>query len=274
LDFTANWKDINIYSITLTRTWLGYARNIKRLYFEKDGVKISNIWSVSSDNTAIITFFPTLVINQGSTFTLDLVWELDVNSWWWEYGFSVKSASDVESDVNVIWIFPVTTYLMWVGTYSTGKIDVTNNNISINYSPWIKSATIWSFNLSASGNSDNLVFKSIKLRNTWTANIDLLWSIRLYRDNKEVSYTTSINWRDLIIHLYDTIKNNWTANYKLKADMIYCKWYDEYEYYDDEKKYKCEYELKESYKFEIRNSYDIVIIEELSWFSPTININQ
>jgi hypothetical protein len=52
---------------------LGAAKDIKRIYFEKNGVRVSNIASVTSDNTAIITFSPTLVINKGTTSTLDLV---------------------------------------------------------------------------------------------------------------------------------------------------------------------------------------------------------
>jgi hypothetical protein len=163
---------------------------------------------------------------------------------------------------------------MQVTSYLTGKVDITNNNISNNYSPWKINATIWSFKVLASGN-DKYIFQSIKLRNSWTANTNLLASIQLYRDGREVSSNVSINWRELTINLYDTISANQTANYELRADMVYCKWYEyETNYYEDYEYYRCEDMTNEYYKIEIRNSYDISIVEEWSGYSTSINIIQ
>jgi hypothetical protein len=163
---------------------------------------------------------------------------------------------------------------MQATSYSVGKVDITNNNISNNYSPWKINTVIWSFKVLTPEN-DKYIFQSIKLRNSWTANTNLLASIWLYRDGKEVSSNVSINWRELTINLYDTILANQTANYELRADMVYCKWYDyETNYDEDYEYYRCENMTNEYYKIEIRNSYDINIIEEWSGYSPSINIIQ
>jgi hypothetical protein len=173
-----------------------------------------------------------------------------------------------------VWTFPVRTYSMWIWAYTTGKVEVTNNNISTNYSPWNKNTTIWSFSIKASWNND-YIFQSIKLRNSWTANTNLLAGIWLYRNGQEVSSNVSVNSREITISIYDKITANWTANYELRSDMMYCKWYEyETNYYEWYEYYRCEDMQKDYFKFEIRNSYDISIVEEWSGYSPTINIVQ
>jgi hypothetical protein len=72
--------------------------------------------------------------------------------------------------------------------------------------------------------------------------------------------------------LYDLIKASTTANYEIKIDMIACKGYNEYGYWEDDKYYKCEDLAAENYKFEIRNAYDVEITDYRSNLSPKVNL--
>jgi hypothetical protein len=63
-----------------------------------------------------------------------------------------------------------------------------------------------------------------------------------------------------------------STEYEIKIDMITCKWYNEYGYWEDDKYYKCEDLEKEAYKFEIRNVYDVNIEEVRTGLLPKIEL--
>jgi hypothetical protein len=110
------------------------------------------------------------------------------------------------------------------------------------------------------------------LRNTWDADSRLIWNIKIFKNGVDVSSYFSNNGREFEIKLYDLISAWSTVNYEIKLDTITCKGYGEYEYYEDEKYYKCEDLKDEIYKFEIRNSYNINITDYKSGLTPKVNL--
>jgi hypothetical protein len=128
------------------------------------------------------------------------------------------------------------------------------------------------FSVSVPSGQDDFEFKSIKLRNSWTADSTLLWDVSIYKNWQRISNSSYKDGRNITIILYNLIKAWTTANYEIRIDMIACKGYNEYWYWEDDKYYKCEDLTNENYKFEIRSTSDIEITDYRNGFSPQINL--
>ena len=75
VDFTAGNADTTISNVVLKREGFGTRDDLYRVWFELDGVRVSERASFLSDDTATVTFSPALVIKAGSTQTLKVVAE-------------------------------------------------------------------------------------------------------------------------------------------------------------------------------------------------------
>jgi hypothetical protein len=100
----------------------------------------------------------------------------------------------------------------------------------------------------------------------------LIWNIKIFKNGVDISSYYTNDGKEFTIKVYDLIGSSSVSNYEIRIDMATCKWYGEYEYYEDEKYYKCEDMLDEIYKFEIRNTYDIDISAYRNGMSPKVNL--
>lgn len=132
-DVTAGDSDASISAITLKREGLSMRQDIRRVYFERNGTRVSSRANVTVDNTVLLTFSPALVVRAGQTVTLDLVVELDgpatVGA---EHRFAVLTASDVEANGNVQGTYPVRTATMRLGSYVVEAVTATVVNSAAN----------------------------------------------------------------------------------------------------------------------------------------------
>jgi hypothetical protein len=273
-DFEAVWWEISINAINLRREWLWNSSDIRRIYFERNGTRVSNIAWVASDGYAYLTFSPALVINGGSSLSLDLMVEINGSNYGWEHKFSIPSADSIQAQdlKKISGSFPVVTWSLGIISYSLSEIDVYQIYWQANYSPTRYGISAWNFRISIPSWQNDYEFKSIKIRNAWDADSSLLWNIWIYKNGTEISSSISKNGREFTIKLYDLVKSWNSVNYEIRIDMVSCKWYNEYGYYEDDKYYKCEDLEKELYKFEIRNAYDIEITDYNNNLSPKVNL--
>lgn len=273
-DFWAVWEDISINAINVRREGLWNSSDIRRVFFERNGVRVSNTAAVTSDGYIYLTFSPALVINRGSTANLDLMVEMNASRSWWEHRFSIVSVNDIQSQdlPKISWNFPVRTGYLGTTSYSLTSVDVSQVSGEAYYSPIKYEVVAGTFSVSVPSGQDDFEFKSIKLRNSWTADSTLLWDVSIYKNWQRISNSSYKDGRNITIILYNLIKAWTTANYEIRIDMIACKGYNEYWYWEDDKYYKCEDLTNENYKFEIRSTSDIEITDYRNGFSPQINL--
>jgi len=65
IQFTAASSDVRVNSITLTRQGLGDRSDIDRVYFERNGVRVSSRGSLASDGVVTVSFSPALTVKAG-----------------------------------------------------------------------------------------------------------------------------------------------------------------------------------------------------------------
>lgn len=256
-NFTASWEDIVLNSIKIKRWGLWNRSDIRRVYFEKNWIRLTNRNSISIDWSVELLFQPALTIKAWNTEVLDLKAELSDNvTIWSEHRFYISSASDVNASTTIKWNFPVSTNTLWQTPYSTSNIDVNQRTIEWTY-VWKQNNVLFSeITISTTSNSEkNYILNSIRFRHIWTAKAETnLVNMKLLRNWKNISYSVYKNWRDFTIDVYDEIKAWTQVKYELRADID--RW-DSYE---------------ENYEFEIRNATDISIYEEDTNFLPQINL--
>lgn len=73
VNFASSNSDVTVRSVTLKREGLGQVGGISRVYFERNGIRVSGRASLTSDGTTIVSFSPVLVVKANSSETLDLV---------------------------------------------------------------------------------------------------------------------------------------------------------------------------------------------------------
>jgi hypothetical protein len=257
-DFTAGSNDVSVNSIKLKREGLSNRSDIRRVYFEQNGMRVSNRTNVATDDTVLISFSPALVVKAGSTVTLNLVVELKdggatVGA---EHRFSILSASDVDSSATVQWSYPVRTATMKIGSYTVGTVWAEVVTVQWNsYTVWEKNVTLWELRLTTQWDKNN-IFKSVTLRNDGTADIAAsLTNLALYNDWVKISSTYELSWRDITFSLNSEIENGRTENFQIRADIASAE------------------RTTETYEFQVRNSTDISVVEKETGFSAPISLN-
>jgi hypothetical protein len=256
-DFTAGSSDVSVNSIKLKREGLSNRTDIRRVYFEKDWMRVSNRTNVATDDTVLVSFSPALVIRAGSTMTLDLVAELkdggaEIGA---EHRFSILSASDIDSTATVQGSYPVRTAVMKIGSYTVQTVAITPVTVAWNsYTVWEKDVTLWEIRITTQWDKNN-IFKSIALRNDGTADVAAsLSNLSLYNDWVKVSSTVEMSGRDVVFTLNSEIENGRTENYQIRADISSAE------------------RSTETYEFQIRNSTDVSVVEKETGFSAPITL--
>jgi len=80
VDFTAGSSDVSVNSFEINSLGLAAVDTTTRIWFEKDGKRLSGKASFSSERTAVTSFAPSLVVKAGSTETLELYVELNTSA--------------------------------------------------------------------------------------------------------------------------------------------------------------------------------------------------
>jgi len=106
-DLTAGSADVSVYTVELARSGLGNYSDFQRVYFEKNGVRVSSRGTVASDNKVVVSFAPALVVKAGSTLSIDLVGELSGTDAGGEHKFSSTAINSSAITVNGSMVSPM-----------------------------------------------------------------------------------------------------------------------------------------------------------------------
>lgn len=214
--------DISVNSIKINLQGLVSVNDLgagSRVYFEKDGVRISSKTSFNSaDKTALVTFTTPLVVK--SSETIDVVLSL--------YGASLTDIQLKSTDVNASaqtvngsFVSPslrTTTYAVASVTAGTGT-DYTPKTVKVDPTSLI---TLWGLKVTKSNSTDRaVILKAVTLNNLWSASVSDLEDLGLYRDNVKVSTKTTVGSRTVSFVLNNEIKgteNN--IEYVIKGKVV------------------------------------------------------
>jgi len=121
IKFTAASSDVKVNSVTLTRQGLGDRSDISRVYFERNGVRVSSRASLASDGVVTVSFSPAFVVKAGSSESLDLIASLIGTIAGSEHRFAF---TDVNSSA-VSASFNISTPTLRTTTYTVGSVSFT-----------------------------------------------------------------------------------------------------------------------------------------------------
>jgi hypothetical protein len=261
VDFTAGSKDVTVSSVDLMRSGLGNPSDFSRVYFEKAGLRVSARASVASDNKAIITFAPALVVKAGTTVSLDLYADMNAAVAGSENNFKSTAINSSAATVNGSIATPTlrtanyTVASVAVGSFGTGNqgvIKADDTNIEVGKFKLTTSAP--------SGSLRDVKFKAITLRNNGNGDVaKSLTDLYLERNGVKVSTDVIVNGKDVTFAVTDTIKDSTAATYYIRAKSI--------AYVDNA--------TQDTYQFQLRNTSDLNATESITDFrtsvTPTVN---
>ncbi len=249
-DITAGSEDAAISSIQLERSGLSNRSDIDRVYFEQNSKRISSRGSVNIDDEVMVSFTPAMVVEAGTTETIDLVVQLDgpatVGA---EHRFALV---DVESTTNVANNLPVVTNTMKLGSYTVEEVTFRATDTGTELNVGDSDVTIGEFELQTTGNEDNL-FKSVTFTNNGGADLESVFAnIGLYNDGVNVASEILVDGRDITFIVNHEIENGRTELYEIRADFISTE------------------REEDTVELELRNTTDLNVVELDTEFSAPI----
>jgi hypothetical protein len=215
VDLQAGSSDVSVNSIKMKRTGLGQSSDISRVYFERNGVRISSRANVNSDNEVITTFTPALVVKAGSKETLDLVVEMaaSVSALGGEHALNSLVIDSSALTTNGGFATP----LLRTANYAVRQATFTSQNVTTNYNGNETQTELGKFQLQNGGGSQviDLNLRAITLRNVGNSSATSLSNLGLYRGGVKVSTDVILNGRDVTFAVNDTVKDAQSAVYTI-----------------------------------------------------------
>ncbi len=255
VDFTAGSKDITVNSVTLKRSGLGNASDIDRVYFEKDGIRVSSRASVSSDQTVVLSFAPAWVVSAGTSQSIDLYADMAATSAGGEHMF--MSTSIDSSAANVVGM--ITTPTLRTANYTVSNVTVTSAGAGLTAtasdSTDLELGQFRITDSSVGADERDLLFKSVTFRQDGDGDLTSLSNVGLYRNGVKVSTVTVMNGKDLTFGLGagDMIKDGQAANYYIRGSVDYVDGAN-----------------GDAYHFRLRNTSDLNVIEKSTSFRASV----
>lgn len=253
VDFKAGSSDISLNSIELKSLGLAEVPSTTRIWFEKNGKRLSGKASFSSERLAVTSFAPALVVKAGATETLDLYVELSTSA-----GNDFQFAGKVvaSSAANVVGEFITNT--LRTANYTVAPVTftaVTGLNSSVTQiSDAIELARFTIENKDLSSETRDVQVQSITLRQLGTGDLADLADLQIERNGVKVSTEATVSGKDVTFLLNDIIKDGGTkATYYVKAKVI-----------------SVENNGGDTYQFNLRNDSDLNTVEVLNGFRSTV----
>ncbi|NDK19560.1 S-layer homology domain-containing protein [Candidatus Gracilibacteria bacterium] len=254
VDFTAGGSDISVNTVELQKSGLSTIPSGTKVWFEKAGTRISGKASFTSENNAVISFAPSLVVKAGSTESLDLYVELATPG---STGsdFAFVSAAITSSAANVVGSFATPT--LRTATYTVAASEFTATTTGQDYNASSDSVELARFtvrNADAASDTRDLKFQSVALYQSGSADLANLSDIVVERNGVVVSSSAMVSGKTLTLTVNDTIKDGASAIYYVKAKINNVE------------------QTTDTYQFYLKNTSDINIIETASAFRSTTTV--
>jgi len=253
VDFTAGSADVTLNSVELKKVGLASVDSSTKVFFEKDGRRVSSRVGFTSEGSLVLSFTPAYVVKAGSTETLDLFVELNSSNTGVDYEFT--SGKVVASAANVSGSF--TTPKLRTTNYAVAPVtfNVTSSNTTHNASDaLVELGAFTLYNGDTKSEQTDVALQSITLRNNGSASLTSLADVQLVRNGVVVSKNFTVDSKNVTFSVNDTVKEGVTATYYVKARIA------DVERTDD------------TYQFELRNASDLNAVEVTNGFRSTVKI--
>ena len=250
--FDAASSDITINSVKIKKSGLSSLSGATRIFFEKDGVRVT--WKASfSDNVATVSFTTPLVVKAGSSETLDVILNLFETAGSAEIKLTSTDVSSSAQTVNgsfssaslITFNYPIlnVTGAAIVNNLTNAKVDDTKlvelGELTVEKTDSTKAAIVTALTLNNSGSSDLAYLKDVAV----------------YRDDVKVSTKTTVGSRSISFVLADEIKTTQTSpiHYVVKGKIASAD------------------RVGDTYNFYLRNKEDLTVLEKDTLFRTSIN---
>jgi len=216
VDFTAGSADVTLNSVELKKVGLASVDSSTKVFFEKDGRRVSSRVGFTSEGSLVLSFTPAYVVKAGSTETLDLFVELNSSNTGVDYEFT--SGKVVASAANVSGSF--TTPKLRTTNYAVAPVtfNVTSSNTTHNASDaLVELGAFTLYNGDTKSEQTDVALQSITLRNNGSASLTSLADVQLVRNGVVVSKNFTVDSKNVTFSVNDTVKEGVTATYYVKA---------------------------------------------------------
>ncbi len=252
VDFTAGSSDISLNSVEVKKVWLASVDSNTKVWFEKNGKRISGRAWFTSEWNVVLSFSPSYVVKAWSTDTLDLYVEVaSVNG----VDFQFTSGEVKSSAGSVSGSF--TTPVLRTTNYTVADIDFAKWWTASDYKASSDSVELGAFKLTANDSKaeqTDVIFQTVTLYTTWSsASLTNLTDIKLVRNDVVVSSDVVVDGKTLTFTVADSIKEWATATYYVKANVSNVE------------------DAKDTYQLYLKAKSDLSVIESKNGFRATIN---
>jgi hypothetical protein len=254
VDFAASSSDVSLKTIELTKLGLAPIPSTTRVWFEKDGIRVSGKAAFTSDGKAILSFAPEYVVKAGGTEKLDLYVQLATYAGQ-DFQFASDSIASTAQNTNGSFTTPT----LRTANYTVAPVDVKSTSNDTSYTDISNKVELGSFsvtNNNAASDTRDVAFDSITLRQGGTADLTSLSNITLERNGQVVASNPVINSRDITFSVNDTVKDGTTATYYIKAMVN-----------------DVQNQAGDTYVFSVRNTTDVNVSEVTTAFRSTVTLN-
>lgn len=243
-------EDVTVRSIEVEKLGLATIDPSTRVWFEKNGVRVSSRAAFTSEGKAVLSFAPAMVIKAGARETLDLYVEHNTSV---GTDLQFRSAMVDSSAATVGGSF--TTPVLRTVNYTVIEANFASASAGSTSAATANGMELGAFTvevINTSSETRNATFKSITLRQEENASLSNLGNIVLERNGAVVSSAAMVNGRELTFSLNDSILDGVTATYYIKAVVNNVD------------------QSTDSYEFRLRNDSDLNIVEATTSFRATV----
>ncbi len=251
VDFTAGGSDVSVNTVELKKAGLANLPTGTKVWFEKAGTRLSGKASFTSENNAVVSFAPSLVVTAGTASTLDLYVELSGATTGDD--LQLFSAAVVSSAKNTTGSFMTPT--LRVTGYTVASSTFTANPSGQTYNASSSSEEFAKFtiaNTDTNNDTRDLKLQSVLLYQSGSANLTNLSDITVEKNGVVVSSAAVVSGKMLTLTIADTIKDGGTAIYTVKAKINNVEL------------------TTDTYQFYLKNTSDVNLIEETSGFRSNL----
>ena len=217
VDFKANSNDVSLQTVSLKKIGLATIPANTRIWFEKDGVRVSGKAAFTSDGSAVLSFAPTYVVKAGEKVSFDLYVQLGTTAGN-DFQFASTDITSSAQDVNGSF----TTAKLRTADYTVAPVSVdmasTGGIFNVQADPQEVGAFKLTNNYVGSDTRD-VEFQSITLRQNGNGSLSNLSNIVLVRNGTVVAKNPSVNGKDITFSVGDTVKQGSSATYYVKANI-------------------------------------------------------
>lgn len=251
VDFTAGSQDVSVNTVELKSLGLAAVPTGTKVWFEKNGKRLSGKASFSSERMAVTSFAPALVVKAGATETLDLYVELNTVTGN-DFQFSGKITDSSASSNNGTFV----TSTLRTATYTVAPVTFTALWSSTSANQSASALELGKFTLAnndVSSETRDVKLQTITLRQLWNGDLLDLSNVVLERNGVVVSTEVIVSGKDLTFVVNDTVKDGSTATYYVKAVVS-----------------SVQNNGGDTYEFSLRNDTDLSAVEVLNGFRSTV----